>query len=191
MRIEVKETEPEEIAELIKELAADEPSALERAYQLYGARCNAIAYRILLDDDSARDAVQEAFLSLWRHRHGLVVRTGGLVPWLTVVTRNAALGILRSATSRAQRESRAQKLSPDQTAADPAEVVTARNVSGILHDALGKLPAEQQSVVELAYFKYLTMAQIAERTATPVGTVKRRAQLALRHLGKLINESAS
>ena len=109
--IEVTETESGEISELIQQLAADEPTALERAYQLYGARCNAIAYRILQDDDSARDALQEAFLSLWRHRHGLVIRTGGLAPWLTVVTRNAALGILRSATSRAQRESRAQELS--------------------------------------------------------------------------------
>jgi len=189
--IEVTKTESGEITELIQQLAADEPTALERAYQFYGARCNAIAYRILQDDDSARDAVQEAFLSLWRHRHGLVIRTGGLAPWLTVVTRNAALGILRSATSRAQRESRAHELSPSQTAGDPAELVTARNVAGMLQSALRKLPAEQQSVVELAYFKYLTMSQIAERTATPLGTVKRRAQLALRQLGKLLNESTS
>lgn len=185
------ETALDEAADLVRRLAADEPAALERAYELYGARCNAVAYRILHDDESARDAVQEAFLSLWRHRHGLVVRTGGVLPWLTIVTRNAAIGILRSETSRLQRESRAEALPPERPGKDPADVVSARGDAERLRSALLALPEEQQSVVELAYFRYLTMSEIAERTATPLGTVKRRAQLALRQLGKLMNESTA
>src|SRR5579864_8401535 len=109
-------------ADLIKRLVADDASALEEVYKLNVGRCNAIAYRILHDDESARDAVQEAFLSLWRHRHGLVVRTAGLSPWLAVVVRNAAIGILRRETWRTQREERAGLRQP-QTAPDTADEV--------------------------------------------------------------------
>lgn len=179
----------EEAADLVRRLGADEPAALERAHALYAARCNAIAYRILRDDAAAQDAVQEAFLSLWRHRHGLVVRTGGLLPWLSVVTRNAAIGILRSDSWRARREEKFNNASAG-TEPDPLERAAASSDAARLHSALRTLPPEQKNVVELAYFRYLTMAQIAERTATPVGTVKRRAQLALRHLSRLLAEGA-
>lgn len=177
-------------SDLVRRLSADEPAALEQAYELFGGRCNAVASRVLRNDEAARDAVQEAFLSLWRHRHGLVVRTGGLWPWLSVVTRNAAIGILRSEAWRARREERFEEDRPT-VATDPLELATAHGEATRLRSALRSLPPEQQSVLELAYFRFLTMAQIAERTATPVGTVKRRAQLALRQLSRLLNEGAT
>jgi RNA polymerase sigma-70 factor (ECF subfamily) len=175
-------------ADLIRRLVAGDAFALEEAYKLHAERCNAIAYRVLRNGESARDAVQEAFLALWRHRDGLVVRTAGLGPWLSVVVRNAAIGMLRRETGRTRREERADHDGDSQVAPDPADFVTSRAQQQRLLGALRELPPEQQSVVEMAYFKYLTMAQIAERTETPLGTVKRRAQLALRHLGRIMSE---
>ena len=173
--------------ELIRRLHDDDPVALEDAYALYAARCNAIAYRVLADDDRARDAVQEAFLALWRHRHGLVVRTAGIAPWLAVVTRNAAIAMVRSAGARAQREERVQ-VDASATTPDPADLVMSGIGADALHAALAALPMEQRVVITLAYFRYMTMSQIAQRTETPLGTVKRRAQLALRQLGRIMSE---
>jgi RNA polymerase sigma factor (sigma-70 family) len=178
-------------SELVRRLVDGDPSALEDAFREHAERCNAVAFGVLGDGHRARDAVQEAFLSLWRHRQGLVVRTAGIGPWLTVVTRNAALGMLRSARARSRREERALPDESMTTTPDPAELVTrsvdAREVRG----AIASLPLEQQTVIELAYFRFMTMAQIAERTETPLGTVKRRAQLALRHLGRILSEQQS
>jgi RNA polymerase sigma-70 factor, ECF subfamily len=184
-------SEAAETLDLVRRLAGDESAALERAYELYGGRCNAIAFRILQSDEAARDTVQEVFLSLWRHRHGLVVRTGGLLPWLVVVTRNAAIAMLRSDAWRARREERFNATKAEPAPSDPLDLAATQSDVVRLRGALRSLPPEQQNVVELAYFKFLTMAQIAERTATPVGTVKRRAQLALRHLARLLHEGAS
>src|ERR1700736_6193981 len=100
---------PADATDLVTRLVSGDPTALEDAYREHAPRCNAIAYRILRNDDQSRDVVQETFLSLWRHREGLVVRTAGISPWLTVVTRTAALAILRSAGTRSRREERAYK----------------------------------------------------------------------------------
>jgi RNA polymerase sigma-70 factor, ECF subfamily len=179
-----------EAKELARRLVAGDPSALEDAYQEHAARCNAIAFRVLGDDDRARDAVQEAFLALWRHREGLVVRTAGIGPWLTVVTRNAALTMLRSSGALARREERA-RAEIVTTAPDPADLTSSNADADMLRGALDSLPAEQRAVIEMAYFNFMTMTQIAERTETPLGTVKRRAQLALRHLAKILSERQS
>ena len=178
-------------SDLVVRLRAGDPAALEDAYKLHAARCNAIAYRVLGDDDAARDAVQEAFLSLWRHRHGLVVRTSGVYPWLAVVTRNAAIGQLRSMSARTRREERAYASGDPASAPDPADLVVSSGSAVELRSALAALPEEQKTVIVQAYFQFRTMAQIAEGTETPLGTVKRRAQLALRNLSRILSEQRS
>jgi RNA polymerase sigma-70 factor (ECF subfamily) len=44
---------------------------------------------------------------------------------------------------------------------------------------LAGLPGEQREVIELAYFRGLTQAEIAARIEVPLGTVKGRQRLAL------------
>jgi RNA polymerase sigma-70 factor (ECF subfamily) len=46
----------------------------------------------------------------------------------------------------------------------------------------GALPEDQRRALELAYFEGLTHQEIAERTATPLGTVKTRVRLGLMKL---------
>jgi RNA polymerase sigma-70 factor (ECF subfamily) len=173
-------------SDLIRRLIAGDPSALEEAYRRYAARCNAIAYRVLQNDGAAQDAVQEAFFSLWRHREGLVVRTAGIRAWLFVVARNAALTMLRSCRARAEREDRAPQ---PEDAQNPAELVDRRADADRVRKAVAGLPDDERSIVEMAYFRFMTMAQIAQATQTPLSTTKRRAQTALRRLGKTLEGS--
>jgi RNA polymerase sigma-70 factor, ECF subfamily len=170
-------------ADLVRRLAGGEPQALEEAYGTYAPRCKAVAQRVLRDALRAEDAVQEAFLALWRHRDGLVVRTGGIGPWLCTVTRNAALAVLRSESRRGAREERARV---DEPGADPFDEVMARGAADSVRRALADLPPEQRTVLSFAYFGAMTLPQIAERTGAPLGTVKRRAQLGLSRLARAL-----
>jgi RNA polymerase sigma-70 factor (ECF subfamily) len=173
--------------ELVRRLGAGDAAALEAVYRAYAPRCNAIAYRVLKEHGAAQDAVQEAFFSLWRHREGLVVRSAGIGPWLTVVTRNAALAILRSGRARAAREDRVQTVDATR-GEDPSRIATERDEASAVRGALAQLPDATRMVVELAYFRFMTLAQIAQATETPLGTVKYRAQSGLRKLAQLLTQ---
>jgi len=170
---------------MVRRLAGDDPRALEEAYGLHASRCRAVAYRTLHDDALAQDAVQEAFASLWRHRRGLVVRSAGIGPWLVVVTRNAALNIARSERRRTARE--AANATPDDSV-DATDLAVANIRAAHLRDAVLDLPADQRTVIAMAYFKDRTLPQIAATTGAPLGTVKRRASLALARLARALGD---
>ena len=174
--------------ELVRRLTNGDPTALEDAYGAYAPRCKAVAYRVLRDETQAEDAVQEAFLALWRHRDGLVVRTSGIGPWLFTVTRNAALASLRAQSRRSAREERAAEM---ERIDDPSEMVATRETAQSVRAALAGLPDEQRAVISYAYFGSMTLSQISQRTGAPLGTVKRRAQLGLSKLARTLRPQLS
>jgi RNA polymerase sigma-70 factor (ECF subfamily) len=61
-----------------------------------------------------------------------------------------------------------------------AEQVTAAR------EALAALPSEQRATLELAYYEGLTQSEIAQRTATPIGTVKTRIRSGLQRLRDVV-----
>lgn len=176
---------------VIARLRAGDPTALAEAYERHASLCRGVAFRVLRDDGLAEDAVQDAFASLWRRRDGMTVRAAGLSPWLVVVTRNAALTLLRADTRRRLREERDFAATPAEHGRDPLDVVTADETAATVVAALDDLPKEQRDVIRLAYFDRLTLAQVAERTGAPLGTVKRRAQMALQRLARLMNRGGA
>jgi RNA polymerase sigma-70 factor (ECF subfamily) len=64
----------------------------------------------------------------------------------------------------------------------PEESTALAQRAGRVRAALANLPAEQRTVIELAYFEGLSHAEIAEKTRLPLGTAKSRIRLALSRL---------
>lgn len=158
----------------------------EAAFEvLYGRhiRCAlASALRICSERALAEDAVQEAFLSVWRGRARYDRRRGNVRGWVLAVARNRAIDVLRRAAhSRAEiieeaLEERLEALSRTDVEAGR------REQRRELRSALSVLPAEQSSVIELAFYGGYTQAEIAAIVGAPVGTVKGRMRLGLQKL---------
>lgn len=54
--------------ELMTEVSAGRMQAFSRLHQRFGARAYRVAHAVCQDDGHAQDAVQEAFLIVWRRR---------------------------------------------------------------------------------------------------------------------------
>src|SRR5262245_15888866 len=167
---------------IARAIAAGEGSALALAYDRHGALVYGLARRILRDAPAAEEIVQDVFLELWRRASLFDPRHGTLPAFLVTLARSRAIDRLRS-----RRSSRAAEGSSDlgrlaDEGLPPLEFVSTEDARTEVLRALGTLPEEERLVVELAYFEGLSQSQIAERTGTPLGTVKGRARNALRRL---------
>ena len=61
----------------------------------------------------------------------------------------------------------------------------------IIRNAVSKLSASQQKVIELAYYEGLSQTEMAERMGEPLGTVKTWVRTALRHLREELGQTVA
>ncbi len=171
---------------LMQRLARGDRRALESLYERHGGLALALAQRTLGERDLAEDAVQDAFVSLWRHAAEFDPTRCAPRTWLLTIVRNRCIDELRR---RSNVEKRAALLAAQPAAIgdDPWPETWKRTCGAAVARALAELPAEQREVVELGFYRGLSHAQIAETTATPLGTVKKRMRTGLKRLRLLLD----
>jgi RNA polymerase sigma factor (sigma-70 family) len=160
-------------------IADGELAALEDLYDRYKTMAYSIAYRITNDATLAEDVVQDAFLGAWRNAARYVEGRGSVKTWLLSIVHHRAIDAIR--------RRRPTTDLPEVDAATPAALtlpdvwaeVSAGLDAEMVRTALDGLSDVQREALELAYFGGLTQAEIAERTGTPLGTVKSRMRLGL------------
>jgi RNA polymerase sigma-70 factor (ECF subfamily) len=150
--------------------------AFESVYDGYHRLVYGIALKMLGDVMAAEDVTQTIFFKLWNQPEAFV--SGNFGAWISRVTRNRALDILRSRALRSEGEIPLDV--PVEGTLD--ETVFARLDGARVRDALRSLPIEQRAPIELGFFGGITHEEIARRTATPLGTVKTRIRAGLRRL---------
>lgn len=143
--------------------------------------------RILGDPGRAEDAVQDAFMNVWKHAAAFDSARGSLRAWLLTSVRNKGIDYLRG---RGGHERREQALEPELayavSSSDPWREVALSLERSAVRDAMGSLPVEQRQVVEMAYFGGYSHTEIAEMVRVPLGTVKGRMRLALEKMGSYL-----
>jgi RNA polymerase sigma-70 factor, ECF subfamily len=171
--------------ELLALVLARDGAAFETLYNRYGDLVYSVAMRVLADPAAAQDVAQDVFIRLWRNPASFDPERGRFMPWLLSVTRNRSVDEVRARSRRRLRELPVLEGAEDPVdlnAPDPALMAVAASEQRVIRVALGQLPAEQREVIDLAYFAGLTQPEIAERLATPLGTVKTRIRLGMKKL---------
>jgi len=157
-------------------IADGDESALTALYDQWSGRVHTIAFWILKDADDAEDVVEETFWQVWRTAGRFDRARASAAAWLSMIARSRSLDRLRA--RRRQLERTAEALQGFTIAVEPEPVETTPKLA----QALDALPPEQREALQLAFFAGLSHAEIAARTAQPLGTIKTRIRLAMEKL---------
>lgn len=165
---------------LVALVARRDEQALSALYDRYHRLAFSLALRVVGERALAEEIVLDAFVNVWRAAASFVEDRGRFVAWLMGVTRHRAIDELRRLSVRP--EGSAVELNDAVRTPQPdglEDVVEVRRRREQVRAVLAVLPAAQREALELAYFGGLTQQEIAERTNTPLGTVKTRMRLGM------------
>lgn len=179
-------TEYERIADAIR---AGDKAAMAELYDLLSPRAFGLALRILGERGAAEDAIQEAFLTVWRQSAQVDRARGKLVSYVLTIVHHKAVDIARR---RQGIDARLRSVDPANLHLIPDDVSVAAISdydAATVHTCLGQLPDDQRAVIDLAYFGGLSASEIARQLAIPAGTVKSRMRLGLVRLRHSLTEA--
>jgi len=164
---------------VLARISGGELAALEELYDRYKTMAYSIAYRITSDATLAEDVVQDAFLGAWRNAARYMEGRGSVKTWLLSIVHHRAIDAIRRRRPTTELPEIDAGLPDALTLPDIWGEVSANLDAASVREALIALSDVQREALELAYFGGLTQQEIAERTGTPLGTVKSRMRLGL------------
>jgi RNA polymerase sigma-70 factor (ECF subfamily) len=170
---------------LVLRVAQGDVIAFGMLYDRYVGAVYALAVHLLGASD-AEEAVQESFLRLWNNASQFNETRGSFAGWFMTIARNYAFHELNT-RGRRQRLEAAEDI--DRLLARTVDRSANVEEQAWIHEqeraalrALGELPADQRTVLVLAYFSGLSQSAIAQHLQLPLGTVKKRMRLGLQKL---------
>jgi RNA polymerase sigma-70 factor (ECF subfamily) len=168
-------------------IASSDDAALGELYDRFGGVAFGLALRVLRDETLAQDAVQEAFLTVWRTADRFLAERARASTWILTIVHRRAVDLVR-------REERRRGEPLEEATVPPApervdEEATLRYQRRVVQEALRRLPPEQRQALELGYYGGLTQTQLAEQLGQPLGTIKSRMFSGLSRLRELLAQA--
>jgi RNA polymerase sigma-70 factor (ECF subfamily) len=180
---------------LVAGLRAGDESAYEQVVRRYSPRLLAAARRILQNEEDARDAVQDAFLSAFKALPSFQEQAR-FSTWLHRIGVNAALMKLRSRQRRPERpiSELLPKFLGDGHQAEPASswesaetLLEREETRALVRRSIDELPESHRTVLILRDIEELDTEETAAQLGVNAGTVKTRLHRARQALRTLLD----
>ena len=166
-QVETKDTS------LLFDVLRGEERAIEQLFDRHSVAVYSVAKRILRDGPSAEDVMHDIFMLIWREPNTFLQADGDLRDRLMILSRDRSIVLLRD-RARAGLQVAAQLF--DRYEKDERKSATARALLAI------PLSDEHFRIVDMTFFKGLTISQIAADTGRSAQAVKKDLCLELQKL---------
>ena len=182
-----KELEAE--IELLRRVGQGDRGSFEQLYDRLSGVLYSAAYRVLNNEASAEDVLQDVFVQIWEKAPLYNPAIGKPLTWALTLTRNKAIDRLRSTQRRNQLqdkvwlESELFQQFDDRTSFD---AFASAETGKLVREAMEKLSKDQRQVIELAFFSSMTQTEIADLLRLPLGTIKARIRRGMMKLREII-----
>jgi RNA polymerase sigma-70 factor (ECF subfamily) len=183
-------------ATLLARMRAGDEDAFEACVRAYSGRLLAIARRLLTNEEDARDAVQDTFLSAFKGI-GRFEGLSRLGTWLHRIVVNAALSRLRSRQRRPEMsiedllphfgEGEHQVDPPAPWRATSVAILQQQELRETVQGCISRLPETYRIVLLLRDIEGLSTEETAQMLETTIGVVKTRLHRARQALRSLLD----
>ena len=175
----------QDLADLLRRVAARDEAAFAALYRLTSAKLNGIVARILTRGDAGAEALQEAYVRIWEKAGDFDAAKGSPLAWMATIARNRALDEVRRVRP-ASLEDMPEGFEPAADAVDPLASRERSERLTALMRCLQTLDAQKRQIVMLAYYRGATREALSKRFDTPVPTIKTWLHRSLAHLRECI-----
>lgn len=167
--------------DLAERLRRGEIAALAEAYDAHHEHVRAFAHRLVGDEASAEDLVQETFIALPRAMKAYR-GDGALRTFLIGIAANHARHHVRAASRRRAAYARSHEVDAPVTCEGPEERAERRELAAVLTRALDELPFDQRVAIVLCEVEDRTSSEAAQIVGAPEATVRTRVYHAKKKL---------
>ena len=171
---------------LLKRISRGDHDAFSELYTNYQPRLIKFCSRILKNDIAlAADIVDEAMIEIWRSAGSFSGRSQPST-WIHSIARFRLIGYLRKNKELQQDES-SEWLNYEDDALLPDEEIALSERNEQIIKNIGKLSDKHREVIELVYFRELSIKEIALMLDISENTVKTRMFYARNHLKNILS----
>ncbi len=144
--------------EILALLRARDEAGMEEMLKHYGPLMRYIIAPILRDAHDREDCLSEAAVRVWENFDTYDDTRGSLAAWITAVTRNTALNMIRRNNRQQTDEIAAETPSPAPT---PEEIILQKERTRVLSQAVDTLRPRDRNLFYRKYYYLQSTARIA------------------------------
>lgn len=142
-------------------------------------------YKMVFDEELAKDICQEVFMKSWHKIAKYDPRKGELYTWLINIARNHCKDYLKSAHGNFKRNSNSLSCYLEAMVYDGYSA--AQNTE--IKDLISHLSEDKRELISLLYLQGFTQEEVARIKNMPLGTVKTKSRSAIKLLRKFSQNS--
>ena len=177
-------------AELMARIQRDDEAAFAEFVRRYQKRFYRLAYGYLHQHEEALDAVQDAFIKIYRARRTWEPRANPYT-WSYRIVANLCVDLIRKrkgfqATSLDDEESPEGRTLADTAAVDPLRLQVEKEERRKVMEAVLQLPPRQREIIMLRHYEDLSLQEIAQAQGCALGTVKSSLHRAIASLKQIL-----
>jgi len=154
---------------LLRRIGEGDICAFDEFYGRHSRVAYGMALRVLGDSRLAEDAVQEAFLNVWRSASRFDAGRGNPTAWLLTLVHRRAVDAVRL-----QQKHSYEPIEEQRVEGEESDLRDLDFSPRAVRAQLALLPRRDRELLVWAHYEGLSQAEIARRAGLPLGTVKSR-----------------
>lgn len=168
--------------DIVNLLENGDKKAITLLYENYADALYGVIKKVIADDDTAQDVLQETFVKIWRYSKKYDSSKAKLFTWLYRIAYNTSIDKIRSLKNKTEKEvqmetSSVYKVSFGELNQDVLDI----------KKHLNTLDEKYQIVINALFFEGMTQQEASDELDIPLGTIKSRLKIGLRELKKIYN----